>query len=66
MPVVESLDDLLARDDVDAVIVTTPSGTHGELAERAASAGKHVLVEKPLDLRLDRADAAIEPAVEVS
>lgn len=53
-------DDLLARKDVDAVIVCTPSGTHAEQGLRAAAAGKHVLVEKPIDVTLDRARALIE------
>src|SRR3954452_10060468 len=34
---------------VDAVIVTTPSGAHCEPAIKAARAGKHVVVEKPLE-----------------
>jgi predicted dehydrogenase len=59
---VATIDGLLGRDDVEAVIITTPSGTHGELAVQVASAGRHVLVEKPLDLRLEKADAAIEAA----
>ncbi|MDR7309240.1 putative dehydrogenase [Nocardioides luteus] len=42
------LDEVLARDDVDAVAVATPAGTHRVLVERALRAGKHVLVEKPL------------------
>lgn len=50
---------LLARDDVDVVCVCTPSGTHGEVAVAAAQAGKHVVVEKPLDVTLSAADAAI-------
>lgn len=62
VPVVPSLEELLQRDDVDAVIIATPSGTHGQAAEQAAATGRHVLVEKPLDLRLDRADAAIAAA----
>jgi len=46
---VGDLGSLLARDDVDAVCITTPSGTHAELGMLAAKAGKHVLCEKPLD-----------------
>jgi len=41
---------LLARQDVDAVLVCTPSGTHAALAEQALRSGKHVLVEKPADV----------------
>ncbi len=41
-------DDLLARDDVDAVIISGPTNLHADLALAACSAGKHVYVEKPL------------------
>lgn len=47
---------------VDAVVVATPSGLHAEAAVPAAEHGKHVLVEKPLDVRLARCDAMIEAA----
>ena len=50
---------LLARDDVDAVCICTPSGLHADQAIAAARAGKHVLVEKPMALTLAGADAAI-------
>lgn len=50
---------LLARDDVDAVCICTPSGLHAEQTIAAARAGKHVLVEKPLALTLADADAMI-------
>jgi predicted dehydrogenase len=40
--------DLLARADVDAVIVSTPPSLHTDMAVAALQAGKHVLVEKPL------------------
>lgn len=43
-----SLDDALAGDDVDAVVVATPTTTHFELTRTAIAAGKHVLVEKPI------------------
>lgn len=53
--VLDTLDHALHAVDSDLVVVTTPSGTHVELAETAIGAGRHVLVEKPVDVRLDRA-----------
>jgi predicted dehydrogenase len=44
----EDLDDVLARDDVDAVYVALPNTHHAECAVRAARAGVHVLTEKPM------------------
>jgi UDP-N-acetyl-2-amino-2-deoxyglucuronate dehydrogenase len=51
---------VLARRDVDIVIVTTPSGAHLDPAVAAANAGKHVVVEKPLEITLERCDRIIE------
>src|SRR5262245_17558377 len=45
---VPSLDDLVARKDVDAVLVTSPHSAHLEQTRQCAKAGKHVLVEKPM------------------
>ena len=59
VPCEASLEALLARSDVDAVCLCTPSGLHAEQALAAARAGKHVLVEKPIALRLADADAMI-------
>src|SRR5580700_7175085 len=53
------LDQLLARNDIDAVSVLTPSGMHPRHAIAVAKAGKHVIVEKPMALRLEDADAMI-------
>jgi UDP-N-acetyl-2-amino-2-deoxyglucuronate dehydrogenase len=50
------------RSDVDAVAICTPSATHAEIAIAAAQAGKHLLVEKPLDVTLPAIDALIEAA----
>jgi predicted dehydrogenase len=46
--VYESEEELIARDDVDAVVIATPVSTHYPLAKAALAKGKHVLVEKPL------------------
>lgn len=46
-------DELLARPDVDIVSITTPPDTHCDLTVRAAKAGKHVCIEKPLALDWD-------------
>src|SRR5262249_50385430 len=51
---------ILRRPDVHLVIVTTPSGAHMEPAVAAANAGKHVVVEKPLEITLERCDRIIE------
>lgn len=51
--------DLLKRDDIDVVNVLTPSGLHAEIGIAAAEAGKHVIVEKPIDISLAKADALI-------
>jgi predicted dehydrogenase len=58
------LDTLLARSDVDVVHVCTPSGTHAEPAIRAAQAGKHLAVEKPLDVTVARSKQIIAAARE--
>ena len=43
---------LLQRGDIDAVTICTPSGIHADLAVAALNAGKHVVVEKPIDVSL--------------
>jgi UDP-N-acetyl-2-amino-2-deoxyglucuronate dehydrogenase len=57
-----SLDRLLARPDVDVVCVCVPSGLHAEVGVQAARAGKHLVVEKPIDVTLTAADRLIEAA----
>ncbi|MFN4259206.1 MAG: Gfo/Idh/MocA family protein [Gemmataceae bacterium] len=54
------LGQVLVRKDVHMVIITTPSGAHMEPAVAAAEAGKHVVVEKPLEITLERCDRIIE------
>jgi UDP-N-acetyl-2-amino-2-deoxyglucuronate dehydrogenase len=55
----DNLDAMLADPSVDVVSILTPSGMHAEHAVAAARAGKHVVVEKPMALRLEDADAMI-------
>lgn len=58
-PVFATLPEALAAPGVDAVVITTPSGAHLEPAVAAAAAGKHVVVEKPLEISADRCDRII-------
>ncbi|MFY0651931.1 MAG: Gfo/Idh/MocA family oxidoreductase [Cyclobacteriaceae bacterium] len=53
-------DDLIADPSVDAVSICTPSGFHLEPAVAAASAGKHVIVEKPLEVNIEKSLEMIE------
>ncbi|HWR44276.1 Gfo/Idh/MocA family oxidoreductase [Sporomusa sp.] len=52
--------EMLKRTDIDAVSICTPSGLHAELGIEAALAGKHVVIEKPIDITLEKADALIK------
>jgi UDP-N-acetyl-2-amino-2-deoxyglucuronate dehydrogenase len=53
---------LLARGDIEVVCVCVPSGLHADIGARAAKAGKHLVVEKPIDVSLEAADRLIEAA----
>lgn len=53
------LDEMLADPAVDVVSICTPSGAHMEPGVAAARAGKHVIVEKPLEITLKRCDKLI-------
>jgi len=55
----DNLEEMLARKDIDVVTICTPSGAHLEPGVLAAKAGKHVLVEKPLEVTLKRCDALL-------
>lgn len=54
--------ELLAREDIQVVCIATPSGAHLEPALKAIDAGKHIIVEKPLEISIERADAMIAAA----
>jgi predicted dehydrogenase len=50
----ESFADMLRDPAVEAVCIATPSGLHADMAMEAAAAGKHMLIEKPVDVRVDK------------
>ena len=52
----DDLSDLLSDDDIDAICICTPSGMHAEEAIAALEAGKHVVIEKPVDITLEAVD----------
>jgi predicted dehydrogenase len=54
-----NFDDLLADDELDAVVIATPVPTHYALAKQALEAGKHVFVEKPPAMRAAEIDALV-------
>jgi UDP-N-acetyl-2-amino-2-deoxyglucuronate dehydrogenase len=58
-PVVDRLDAILADRGIDIVFLLTPPTSHLELVEQCAAAGKHVLLEKPIDVTAKRAAAAV-------
>ncbi|MCZ6632742.1 MAG: Gfo/Idh/MocA family oxidoreductase [bacterium] len=58
------LEGVLGRADVDAVSICTASGEHATFGIPAARAGKHVLVEKPIEISLEQADAMIQACEE--
>ena len=59
-----AISDVLARPDIDAVVIATPAETHYTLAMEALLAGKHVFVEKPLVLHEDEGEKLIAAASE--
>ena len=60
--VTTDFDDIIKDKEIDAVVITTPSETHSELAVKALSSGKHVFVEKPLALKIVDAEKMVKVA----
>ena len=57
---IRTIDDCAAADDVDAVVICTPTNTHADLIEQFARAGKKVFCEKPVDLEVERVRQALD------
>src|SRR5687768_8306144 len=64
-PQCERLEIILQDRSVDAVLVLTPPNTHLEIVERCAAAGKHVLLEKPLEITTARAERLVQACSKV-
>ena len=58
--VFDSLEDIAGDPDVDGVIVTTPPDQRLEIVEMMARAGKHILMEKPVERTLSAAEDLVE------
>ena len=56
---VRTMEEIEAADDIDAVVICTPTDTHADLVERFARAGKAVFCEKPIDLDVRRVEACL-------
>ena len=59
-PLCDSLEKILADKSIDAVAILTPPNSHLELVKRCAAAGKHILLEKPLEITTARAVELVE------
>ncbi|MDH5794862.1 MAG: Gfo/Idh/MocA family oxidoreductase [Candidatus Bathyarchaeota archaeon] len=56
----QDFDTMLDRAEIDAVVIATGMSSHGPLATRAAKAGKHIFVQKPLATNMEDANAVVE------
>src|SRR5213078_2093944 len=61
-PLTDRLETILDDRTVDAVLILTPPNTHLELVQRCAAAGKHILLEKPLEISTARAEKLVQSA----
>ncbi|MBE6552289.1 MAG: Gfo/Idh/MocA family oxidoreductase [Ruminococcaceae bacterium] len=58
--VYDTIDDMLADPEIHAVSICTPSGFHSDLAVKAASHGKHIVVEKPMAITKEQLEAVVK------
>ena len=57
---IREIDEIASSEDVDAVVICTPTDTHADLIEQFVRAGKAVFCEKPIDLDVNRVRACLE------
>ena len=65
-PECDRVETILEDKSVNAVLVLTPPNTHLELVSRFAAAGKHILLEKPLEVSTEKAERLVEAASNVT
>jgi len=65
-PECDRVEAILEDKSVNAVLVLTPANTHLELVSRFAAAGKHILLEKPLEVSTEKAERLVEAASKVT
>ena len=63
---IRSIEQIERADDIDAVIICTPTDMHADLIERFSRAGKAVFCEKPIDLDINRVKACLQVVAETS
>jgi predicted dehydrogenase len=61
-PLSGDLDSIMADRSIKAVMILTPPNSHSELVAKAAASGKHILLEKPLEISIERAEALVAAA----
>lgn len=61
---IRTIDQIAASDDIDAVVICTPTDTHADLIEQFARAGKAIFCEKPVDLSLKRVQGCLKTVKE--
>jgi len=61
-PLADSLDAILADKSIDSVEILTPPNTHLDLVRKCVESGKHILLEKPLEITTERSVALVEAA----
>ena len=58
----DTLEEMLSRPEIDIICICTPSGIHLDPAIKSIEAGKHCLIEKPLEVTLEKCDQIINAA----
>ena len=56
----DSYENFLSNDEIEAIVICSPTDSHAEFVSLAAKKGKHIFCEKPLDLSLDRVVEVLE------